>query len=261
MSETTPRPVPQYELKSLKGAVRNVDVSRKRVTGYFNAFNNFDSQGDVVLPGAFKKSIKENGPDGANRVMHLWQHDPGQPLAKPEVLKEDSYGLYFESAFPDTQLANDVVKLYEAGILTEHSIGFQTVKDNWLDETTKDGIQKREILEVKLWEGSTVTWGANSNALYTGFKGLFNETTKEDELAAINDKLTKLDNILHNGDLSDETCITLDLLSKQLTAYLSTLALTTTQEPVDTTPTVDDEPQQDNELKQLLQLRDLILKA
>ena len=57
----------------LDGAIKDVDVQTGIVTGYFSVFGNLDSDGDIVLPGAFKKTIKENGPDSSKpRILHLY---------------------------------------------------------------------------------------------------------------------------------------------------------------------------------------------
>lgn len=107
--------------------------------------------------GLIKKTLSEN----YNRVKHLYQHDPFQPLAgvKNGALKvsEDTKGLYFESTISKTSWGRDAIQLYADGVVDEHSVGFQTVKS-----TDKGGY--REITEIKLWEGSTVTWGANDLA-------------------------------------------------------------------------------------------------
>jgi len=48
-----------YEIKELTG--------EGLVTFYANAFNNLDSDGDISMPGSFKKTLKENG----KRLRHL----------------------------------------------------------------------------------------------------------------------------------------------------------------------------------------------
>lgn len=142
--------------------ITDVDVKKRVIKGYFSIFGNEDSDKDIIEPGAYQKTIAEN-----MRIKHLYQHDPRQPLSgvKNGTLKiwEDNLGLAFESHISDTTLGRDVVKLYEDGVIDEHSVGIQVVKS-----VKKNGI--RHISEVKMWEGSTVTWGANSSALVTEIK-------------------------------------------------------------------------------------------
>ena len=190
-----------------KAAVKDVDTTGRVVTGYFAAFGNIDSDSDVILPGAFDRTIRERGPGGKNRIMHLWQHDPWRPIGKPSVLQEDDHGLYFETYLPETTLGNDTLKLYEAGIINEHSIGFQIVQAN---QATRDGQEITEITEVRLWEGSSVTWGANPDTPATGIKSLF-----KDE-ATVQSEIDRIQKFLRKADVSDETFYLLEYKLEQL---------------------------------------------
>ena len=139
-------------------SIKDIDEKNGVVTGYFSIFGNKDSDSDVITKGAYKKTLSEN----YNRVKHLYQHDSFRPLAGVKnnklVVKEDGKGLYFESTISQTSWGRDAIKLYADGVVDEHSVGFQTVK-------SIDRNDYREITEIKLWEGSTVTWGANELAL------------------------------------------------------------------------------------------------
>jgi len=213
----------EYQKKMFGGTLKDVDVKSGTVTGYFAGFGNVDSDGDMITPGAFKKSINERGPDGVNRIAHLLQHDTYQPLAKPHVLQEDSKGLYFESTIAGTTYGKDALLLYEAGVYNEHSVGFQTITSERMESGT--GIYY-ELREVKLWEGSTVTWGANSETPFIGFKSAGKKQ--------IGDRFDKLIKAIKIGTLTDETIHSIELEIRQIKALL-------TQEP--STDTLgDDEP-------------------
>jgi HK97 family phage prohead protease len=191
-----------------QGIIEDVDDVKGIVTGYFSAFNNIDSDGDVIVSGAYKKTVAENGPQGRNRIMHLLQHNPLMPLGKPTELMEDAKGLRFTSKITETSYGKDVIKLYAEGVFNEHSVGFEIIKaDN------KAGY--REIREIKLWEGSTVTWGANPNTPIESMKSW--DKPKSEEM------LAKFCNILRNGDLSDESMIQLEIGLKQLENHLKAL--------------------------------------
>jgi len=139
-------------------SIKDIDEKGGVIVGYFSIFGNKDSDNDVITKGAYKKTLSEN----YNRVKHLYQHDPFKPLSgvKNGMLEvsEDSKGLAFKSTISQTSWGRDAIKLYADGVVDEHSVGFQTVK-------SVDRNDYREITEIKLWEGSTVTWGANSLAL------------------------------------------------------------------------------------------------
>ncbi|WP_316817292.1 HK97 family phage prohead protease [Pedobacter nyackensis] len=161
-----------YEFSDLQ-----VDVDSRTISGYASVFNVIDSDGDLIKQGSFKKSLFEN----KDRIVHLYQHNPVQLLGRPTVLVEDEKGLYFETTIAKTQLGDEVLNLYKEGVIKEHSIGFQAVK------STNRG-SYNEISEVKLFEFSSVTWGSNSHAQFTGFKSQF----ASDSIVENCDKMMKM---------------------------------------------------------------------
>lgn len=201
-------------------SVKDIDQKKGIVTGYFSIFGNKDSDDDVIVPGAFTRTLKEN----YRRVKHLYQHDPWRPLsgvAQDRLLvKEDKYGLYFESTISQTSWGQDAVRLYADGVIDEQSIGFQTVKSN-----DKNGY--RELVELKLWEGSAVTWGANEMARTSSMKSMFTKET-------VCKKLDTVIKALRNGKYEHEEIFDqLELYFKQLQQFL--IEITAAPAPVDST--------------------------
>lgn len=194
-----------YSIKSIPVNIKDLSVSDRTVTGYFAAFGSVDYDEDSFAPGAFDKTIAEWGPDGRNKIVHLYQHDTRMPLAKPKVLRADDYGVYFESQFATTSFGNDALKLYEAGVINEHSVGFQILRS---DPVTREGKSFQEIKEVRMWEGSTVTFGANENTPFMGMKSL----TK----AQLTERIDKLTKAVRNGTFTDETFHLLEIQLAQL---------------------------------------------
>lgn len=194
--------------KGFGGKVK--DVGGRTVTGYFSTFDFKDSDGDIIIPGAFTKSIQERGINGKNRIFHLWQHWTSDILGKPKILKEDASGLYFETELANTALGNDVLQLYMDGIINEHSIGFQIVKSE------QDHASDTQLIkEVKLWEGSTVTWGANENTPATGVKG-----TKPEEVEEI---IKRINKAFDSGKYTDDTFELLQIELNTLADLVKTL--------------------------------------
>lgn len=219
-----------YLVKNTEESVKDVDVEKGIVTGYFSVFGNKDSDGDIVMPGAFRKTIKENGPQAErSRILHLYMHDPTQILAKPSILKEDKRGLYFESKISDTSLGRDVLQLYRDKVLTEHSIGYQVVKRE-VDEST----ETQSLTELKLWEGSTVSWGANMEALVQTVKSEGKYTKSWDILLQ---KIEALDTAV-KGEYTDDTARLLEIQFNQLKQFVVSLLV---QKPESPTP-VKEEP-------------------
>lgn len=222
---------------------KDVDGKKGIVTGYFAHFNSIDSDGDIIKQGAFVKTINEYGPLSRRpRIKHLLNHDPSQPLGVITELKEDNYGLYYESQLGSHSLGTDFVKMAESGIVTEHSIGYQTVKFNQLKPWNewKAGDAMRELTELKLYEGSSLTaWGANPNTPLTGLKS----EIKAEKLAKRIEVLIKA---LRNGTFTDETFDLLEIELKQLQQAFIDLSKTEPQtstqekaiEPVTTTQVV-----------------------
>jgi HK97 family phage prohead protease len=215
--------------KNTDDSVQDVDVERGIVTGYFSVFGNKDADGDIVLPGAYKKTLRENGPQSERpRILHLFMHDSTKILGKPQVLKEDKKGLYFESKISDTSLGRDVIQLYRDKVLTEHSIGYQIVKRE-VDEQAE--VQK--LIELKLWEGSTVSWGANMEALVDTVKAEGKDNKAWDILIQ---KLDALNSAVTKGNYTDDTARALEIQFNQLKQLV--VSLLTQKEPVKSTPEV-----------------------
>ncbi len=220
------------EFKSSFAGIKDVDTKNRIVTGYLSEFGSLDYDKDIIEKGAFTKSIMER----KNDIFFLNQHDWKQPHGKFNVLQEDNKGLYFESMqLPNTTYSNDLIELYSMGIVKEHSIGFSTIKSDW----QKDGIT-RIIKEVKLYEGSNVTLGANPNTPFTGFKA---RTEKE-----INDQVSLIIKSVRNGNFTDETFGQLEIALKMLQTEAYELGKKALEEPTIITP--DKEPLIIDTLKQ-----------
>jgi HK97 family phage prohead protease len=125
-------------------------------TGYVSVFNNLDLGGDVVEPGAFKDF--ELTKDGQLRV--LYQHNARQPIGKARV-SQDTRGLHLEGALVlDMPMARAAHAGMKAGILDGLSVGYDVLPGgSRLDEK---GV--RHLTDLKLWEGSIVTFPMNPAA-------------------------------------------------------------------------------------------------
>ena len=195
-----------YNKKAVSGAPVDMEDGSRVITMYYSAFGNVDSDGDVIMPGSFTKTLKENGPNATNRIWHLFNHSTDKPIAKPFEMMEDEFGLKARVKMPNTTLGNDTYELYKEGHITEHSIGFQTIKSQ-----AKSGYN--EINEIKLFEGSSVLWGANANTPTVGVKSQIK--------SVLVDEMGKTIKSLRNGHFTDETFELLELKLKQLQQYLA----------------------------------------
>lgn len=189
--------------------LQDVDTKEGIVVGYFSSFGNIDSDGDVIQKGAYAKTISEYGPASSRpRIKHLLNHIKEQPVAKILKLEEDSHGLRYESKAGSHTLGQDWLKMCQDGIITEHSIGYKTIKSH---KGKVEGSNVNFLTELLLREGSSMTFlGANEDTPIVGFKSL-------EEAVSVFDKLEKA---LRNGTYSDETFLVIEARFKELSELI-----------------------------------------
>jgi len=206
--------------KDIDPLIKDVDTKSGVVEGYFSTWGNgqTDSHGDEMMRGAFKKSLQENGPDSRiPKIFHLWQHDSRYPLARfqgeDNVIKEDDTGLFFRSRVSRTSYGRDVLQLYQDKVINQHSVGIAIVK------TERAGDNHQKLLEVKLWEGSTVTWGANQDTPTVSVK----DEDPQIQAKKFQERIELLTKSLRDGSYTDETFVLLELNLKQIQAHYEAL--------------------------------------
>lgn len=155
----------ELERKTVSFEIKDLDEEEGTFSGYAATFSDKpDSYGDIIDPGAFKRTISKA--NMGNRIKILWNHYVLEPIGKPTKLKEDEKGLYFEGKLSlGVQRAKEVLTLMKDGVITEMSIGYNTIKDSY-DSITKI----RHLQEIKLWDISPVSFAANPEAIIGGVK-------------------------------------------------------------------------------------------
>lgn len=208
-----------YQRKYFSLKALDVDTTKRRVKIAIAETETKDYDGDIIIPSAFTKSIKERGPKGTNEVWHLLDHDRSSfsALSKPTELGMEKSYLTMVSPYRDTFAWREVAwPLYEAGDFTQHSVGMEVIRQ----EKRRD---YNEIQEVVLMEGSTVLWGANPNTPTMGVqKGRSLEDQKEDIHKRLNRIITAVNKHVY-GD--DNSLLIIEL--KQLQAWYDDLKETT----------------------------------
>lgn len=130
--------------------------------GYASTYNNIDSGFDVVLPGAFTKSLQDRP---ASKIKMLWQHDSTQPIGVWKTVIEDSRGLFVKGKIlKEVQRGAEAYALMKEGVIDSMSIGYRTLESDY----TRDGV--RQLKELGLMEVSLVTFAMNEQAVVTGLK-------------------------------------------------------------------------------------------
>jgi HK97 family phage prohead protease len=231
--------------------VLDVDSSQRRVKAVWARCGNIDLDNDIIVPEAFTKTIKERGPAGKNLVWSLVDHctEMEAVIGKPEQLYIEGDMLIAITPIVDTEQGENMIKMYEAGLINQHSIGFSTLQSN----VDKKGI--RTITELKLYEGSAVLWAANPETPTLDVKS---EVKKEDLV----DRLEKLSKAFKSGRFTDETFALIEIEIKKIQADL--LAIQITEEITQSEQSIEpkDEKKEDNEqvLKAIQQFNNLFKK-
>ena len=188
------------------------DVTDKGiVTIAIGAFDNIDAVGDIIRKGAYTKTFKE----GANRIKHLidhkfnYEHIVGLPISMKET---------DEHAIVESALNLDLVKgkeLYsnykffaEHGKTLEHSIGYSTIKT-----VKNEDIRGEDITELKLYEYSTVNYGANENTPLVDIKSLKSADEVLENIKALTEYLSK-------GDITEQHGKDIESLINTLKGYI-----------------------------------------
>lgn len=142
------------------------DEKKGMFSGYGSIFNNKDLGNDVMLQGAFAKSIASKGARG---VKLLYQHKADEPIGVFDEIIEDRKGLKVKGRLAmGTQKGKEVYELMKMGAIDGLSIGYRvSPKGADYDEKGK----RRMLKEVDLMEISAVTFPMNPRARIQAVKG------------------------------------------------------------------------------------------
>ena len=133
--------------------------------GYASVFGNKDLGNDVVVNGAFRKSLRAKG---ARKIKMLFQHDTKEPIGVYTQIKEDGQGLYVKGQLAmNTQKGKEVYELMKMGAIDGLSVGYRVdAKGYHYDK----GGKRRMLKEVDLMEISAVTFPMNPKARISAVK-------------------------------------------------------------------------------------------
>jgi HK97 family phage prohead protease len=236
--------------------IMDVDSEQRRVKAVWARCGNVDLDNDIIVPEAFTKTLAERGPAGKNLIWSLVDHcaEMEAVIGKPEQLYIEKDMLIAITPIVETETGEDIIKLYEAGLINQHSIGFSTVKSN----VDKNGI--RTITELKLYEGSAVLWGANPETPTLGFKGEMEIKDKKQELS---NRLEKLIKAFKGGKFTDEMFSLIEIEIKKIQGELLEIeVIKEITQPEQSVEPVQEEKKEDNEqvLKAITQFNNLFKK-
>ena len=157
---------------------KGIDEQTGIFKGYASTFGGKpDAYGDIIVEGAFKKTLEKGGFTGFG-VQMLWQHDPKQPIGTWLELLENKKGLQVTGKLTKgVKQADEALLLMKDKALQGISIGYDAIIKEY-DEKEK----VRYLKEIDLWEISPVTFPANLNARITNVKEAIRRAQNEREL-------------------------------------------------------------------------------
>lgn len=162
------REIKQFELTDIElkdeGGVRTVE-------GYASVFNNVDSYKDIVLPGAFAKTLKKK-----RTIPMLWQHDAEKVIGVWNEMEERERGLYVKGTIAKTSRGDEAYELLKMVAISGMSIGYST---RGYEIDSEKGTRK--LTDLELFEVSLVTFPANEKAQVTRVKAAHSDEREFEE--------------------------------------------------------------------------------
>lgn len=160
----------ETDFLEVKFASDSVDAETGSFSGYGAVFGNVDSYGDVIVPGAFKASLKDWKREKTLPPM-LAQHGGWMmtdmdaiPVGVWTDMEEDDVGLKVAGRIInlDTERGKTIRGAMKEGALNGLSIGYRAKK---FTLGTKPDEPRRKLEVIDLAEVSVVTFPANRRAL------------------------------------------------------------------------------------------------
>lgn len=200
--------------------VKDVDTKSGTLVQAYTRYNVVDSDKDRGRKGMFNKAWREN----KSRIRHLVNHDSDWSVGDPAEFWEDDEYAYMKSNIGTHDDGRDFIKMVESNLIKEASYGYNVTKSNKL----KDGTT--ELLEVKLWEVSSMTsWGANE------FTPVISLTKGADKSALFDDYVERLlnyESFIKNTTATDKAIKAAIVERDQIKSFLKTILHKTGTEAV-----------------------------
>jgi HK97 family phage prohead protease len=235
--------------------IMDVDSEQRRVKAVWARCGNIDLDNDIIVPEAFTKTLAERGPSGKNLIWSLVDHcaEMDYVIGKPEQIYIENDMLIAITPIIETEKGEDIIKLYEAGLINQHSIGFSTMQSN----VDKEGV--RTITELKLYEGSAVLWAANPETPTLGFKSEMIKDKKQE----LNNRLERLIKAFKGGKFTDEMFSLIEIEIKRIQSEILEIeVIKEITQPEQSVEPIQDEKKEDDEqiLKAIKQFNNLFKK-
>jgi HK97 family phage prohead protease len=137
-------------------------LAEGQFTAYASVFGNIDSYGDIVVKGAFASDLQRWEASG-NNIPLLFGHnmsDPDFNIGHIVAAEEDEVGLKVTAQLDlESPKAKQVYRMLKGRRIDQMSFAYDVLDGA---KAQKDGEDVYEIRDLKLYEVSVVTVGANS---------------------------------------------------------------------------------------------------
>ncbi|MDX7082699.1 HK97 family phage prohead protease [Serratia marcescens] len=135
--------------------------------GYASVFGNVDSDGDIILTGAFKNTLQTQ----TRKVAMFFNHRAWElPVGKWDALQEDTKGLFVRGQLtPGHSGASDLKAAMQHGTVEGMSVGFSVTKDDY-SLAANGGRMFKNISALR--EISVCTFPANEQAGISAMKSI-----------------------------------------------------------------------------------------
>jgi HK97 family phage prohead protease len=152
--------------------LKNIDLEFKqeaegKVSAVFSVFNNLDSDGDVVLPGAIKSGFKSGS------VPMVWAHKWDMPIGKGSIKEDGDKATFNGEFFMDTESGKEAYNIVKnMGDLQQWSFGYRvndSERGSYKDANDNE-VDARYLKELTVFEVSPVLVGANQETYTMAIK-------------------------------------------------------------------------------------------
>ena len=236
-----------------QNSVKQVDFNRRTVQFIGNTYYHVDSDLDILIEGAAKKTISDRGPaSNANaKIKHLSDHKMsvekmvGKPIVIEETKMDGKTVIYCESEIFETPAGDEHLVKYQTGGYDQHSIGFRYVDIEYAEKDSENSDAKAYwneyfpqllnpdeaerydyfwvVKEIELYEISVVTFGANSLTPVIGVKSKDKETMAFELATRLNSMQKQFTEEIKTGKQGKEFVRTMDLQILQIKQVIDDL--------------------------------------
>lgn len=192
----------EWLFKTAKLEKTAINEATGEFSGYASVFDTKDYDDDVIVKGAFTRTLNNK----SNKRVLLWQHDPKTPIGSG-YHAQDEKGLKIDGKLNiKTTMGQNALALLLNEDVDGLSIGFNVENHIYEGKT-------RMIKEANLWETSIVTFPCLDVARINEVKSFFLGVDKEDKktFTMVLDAIKYLEEYVTAFDEKDIVCYKTDL--------------------------------------------------